>query len=151
VTVGPDEEPELFWAIRGGGGNFGVVTSLRVQLHETRHMLAGLIAFPLSEAEQVLRRYAEFAATMPDELGISVGMTSGQDGQPVLMFLPLWNGDKHRGERLIRDLQALGTPQLAQVGPIDLQRYACPVRRVVGCSGPLPLGDADTLTARACA
>jgi FAD/FMN-containing dehydrogenase len=118
VTVGPDEEPELFWAIRGGGGNFGVVTSMRVQLHETRHMLAGPIVFPLSEAEQVLRRYAEFATTMPDELGITVGMTSSQDGQPMLLFLPLWNGDQRQGERLIRDLQALGTAQLAQVGPM---------------------------------
>ena len=81
--------------------------------NSTLHCTSGADCVPLSEAEQVLRRYAEFAATMADELGISVGMTSGQDGQPVLMFLPLWNGDKHRGERLIRDLQALGTPQLA--------------------------------------
>jgi FAD/FMN-containing dehydrogenase len=81
-------------------------------------MLAGPIAYRLSEGETVLRRYAEFAATMPDELGITVGMTSSQDGQPVLMFLPLWNGDQQRGERLIRDVQALGTPQLAQVGPM---------------------------------
>jgi FAD/FMN-containing dehydrogenase len=87
-------------------------------LHETRHLLAGPIVFPLSEAEQVLRRYAEFAATMPDELGITVGMTSGQDGQPMLLFLPLWNGEQRRGECLIRDVQALGTPQLAQVGPM---------------------------------
>jgi hypothetical protein len=117
VTISPDEEPELFWAIRGGGGNFGVVTSLRVQLHEARHMIAGPIVYPLSEAEPVLRRYAAFAAAMPDELGISVGMTSGQDGQPMLMFLPLWNGDKQRGERIVSDLQALGTLPLAQVGP----------------------------------
>jgi FAD/FMN-containing dehydrogenase len=118
VTAGPDEEPELFWAIRGGGGNFGVVTALRIQLHEKRHMIAGPIVYPLSEAEPVLRRYAAFAATMPDELGISVGMTSGPDGQPMLMFLPLWNGDKERGERIISDFQALGTPLLAQVGPM---------------------------------
>ena len=118
ITTGPDEEPELFWAIRGGGGNFAVVTSLRVQLHETRHMLAGPIVYPWSEAEPVLRRYAEFAATMPDELGITVGMTTGADGQPSLLFLPLWNGDKHRGERIISDLQAIGTPQFAQVGPM---------------------------------
>jgi hypothetical protein len=117
VTTGPDDEPELFWAIRGGGGNFGVVTSMRVQLHEIRHMIAGPIVYPLSEAEQMLHRYAAFAAAMPDELDISVGMTSGQDGQPMLMFLPLWNGDKQQGERIISDFQALGTPQLAQVGP----------------------------------
>jgi hypothetical protein len=117
VMAAPDEEPELFWAIRGGGGNFGVVTSLRIQLHERRHMIAGPIVYPLGDAEPVLRRYAAFAASMPDELGISVGMTSGPDGQPTLMFLPLWNGDKQRGERIISDFQALGTPQLVQVGP----------------------------------
>ena len=64
VTTGPEEEPELFWAIRGGGGNFGVVTSLRVQLHERRYMLSGSIVYPWSEADPVLRRYAAFAATM---------------------------------------------------------------------------------------
>ena len=119
VTTGPDDEPDLFWAIRGGGGNFGVVTSMRIHLHEKRHMIAGPIVYPLSDAELVLRRYAAFAASMPDELGISVGMTCGPDGQPMLMFLPLWNGDKQRGERIISDFQALGTPQLAQVGPMN--------------------------------
>ena len=118
VATGPDDEPELFWAIRGGGGNFGVVTSMRVQLHEIRHMIAGPIVYPLSEAEQMLHRYAAFAAAVPDELDISVGMTSGPDGQPMLMFLPLWNGDKQQGERIISDFQTLGTPQLAQVGPM---------------------------------
>jgi hypothetical protein len=54
-------------------------------------MIAGPIMYPLGEAEPVLRRYAAFAATMPDELGISVGMTTGPDGQPMLLFLPLWN------------------------------------------------------------
>jgi FAD/FMN-containing dehydrogenase len=118
VTTGPDEEPELFWALRGGGGNFGVVTSMRVQLHEVRHMIAGPIVYPLSEAERMLHRYAAFAAAMPDELGISVGMTSGPDGQPILMFMPLWNGDKQQGEQIVRDFQALGAPHLAHVGPM---------------------------------
>jgi hypothetical protein len=118
VTTGPDEEPELFWAIRGGGGNFGVITSMRVQLHEVRHMIAGPIVYPLREAEQMLHRYAAFAAAIPDELDITLGMTSGPDGQPMLMFLPLWNGDKQQGERIISDFQALGTPQHAQVGPM---------------------------------
>jgi FAD/FMN-containing dehydrogenase len=118
VMTGPDDESELFWAIRGGGGNFGVVTSLRIQLHEIRHMVAGPIVYPLSQAVQMLRRYAPFAAAMPDELDISVGMTSGPDGQPILMFLPVWNGDKQQGERIISGFQSLGAPQLAQVGPM---------------------------------
>jgi FAD/FMN-containing dehydrogenase len=117
VTAGPDAEPDLFWALRGGGGNFGVVTSLRVRLHPARAMLAGSIVYKWNEASAVLRRYAAFAATAPDELGMSVGMMPGPDGQPVIMVVPLWNGDQSRGERVMEDVQAFGTPQSAQVGP----------------------------------
>jgi hypothetical protein len=91
---------------------------MRVRLHETRHMIAGPIVYPLSESEPILRRYAAFAASMPDELGMSVVMTSGADGQPMLLFLPLWNGDKQQGERIISDLLSLATPMLAHVGPM---------------------------------
>lgn len=126
VTTGPDEEPELFWAIRGGGGNFGVVTSMRVQLHEMRHMLAGSIVYPWSEAETVLHRYAALAATMPDELGVPVSMASGPDGQPAITLLPLWNGDKLQGERAMNHLQALGKPLLAQFGPMTYAEMLAP-------------------------
>jgi len=126
VTTGPNEEPELFWAIRGGGGNFGVVTSMRIQLHEMRHMHGGLIAYPWSEAEIVLSHYAAFAATMPDELGAPVTMTSGPDGQPAIMLVPLWNGDKLQGERAMDHLQALGNPRLAQIGPITYTEMLAP-------------------------
>jgi FAD/FMN-containing dehydrogenase len=127
VTTGPDEEPELFWAIRGGGGNFGVVTSLRIRLHEASHMVAGVIVYPWSEAETVLSRYAAFAATMPDELGVPVGMASGPDGQPAITLVPLWNGDKIQGERAMDYLQMLGKPQFAQVGPMTYTDMLAPV------------------------
>ncbi|MBV9776125.1 MAG: FAD-binding oxidoreductase [Acetobacteraceae bacterium] len=117
VTTGPDAEPDLFWAIRGGGGNFGVVTSLRLRLHEARDVLGGSIVYPWGEAADVLRRYAQFAADMPEELGVAVGMMSGPDGEPAVSLLPLWNGDKRRGERVMADLRAFGTPHLAEVGP----------------------------------
>jgi FAD/FMN-containing dehydrogenase len=82
VTTGPDAEPERFWALRGGGGNFGVVTSLSVRLHPARDVLAGTIIYKWNEAGAVLRRYAAFAGTAPDELGVPVGMMSGPDGEP---------------------------------------------------------------------
>jgi FAD/FMN-containing dehydrogenase len=131
VTTGPDEEPELFWAIRGGGGNFGVVTSLRVQLHQTRHMLAGVIAYPWSEAGSVLRRYAAFAATMPDELCVSVTTAAGPDGQPAITLMPLWNGDKDQGERAMHRLQAFGKPLLAQFGQTTYPQMLAPVNALV--------------------
>jgi FAD/FMN-containing dehydrogenase len=117
VVTGPDAEPDLFWALRGGGGNFGVVTSMRVRLHAARHMLVGTIIYNWNEAGAVLRRYAAFAAKAPDELGVAVGMMSGPDGESVIMLVALWNGDQRQGERVMEDVQAFGTPQSAHVGP----------------------------------
>lgn len=119
VNANPNEEPELFWAIRGGGGNFGVVTSLRIQLHERHQLLAGPIIFPLDDGISVLQQYAAFAATAPDELGIPVSLNSGPGGQPALLILPLWNGDRAHGERVLRELQSFGTPKFAQVGSMN--------------------------------
>jgi FAD/FMN-containing dehydrogenase len=126
VTTGPQQKPELFWALRGGGGNFGVVTSLWVQLHEARHMLAGSIVYPWSEAKTVLSRYAAFAATMPDELGVSGIMTSGPDGELALSLAPLWTGDGDQGEPIISHLQALGTPMFARLGPMTYTEMLAP-------------------------
>jgi FAD/FMN-containing dehydrogenase len=89
VTTGPDAEPDLLWALRGGGGNFGVVISMCVRLHPVCDMLAGSVIFTWNEASGVLRRYAAFAATAPDELGVSVGAMSGPNGEPVIMVGPL--------------------------------------------------------------
>jgi hypothetical protein len=100
---------------------------MRIQLHEARHMLAGLIAYPWSEAETVLTRYAAFAATMPDELSAPVTMTSGPDGQPAIVLVSLWNGDKLQGERAMNHLQALGKPQLAQIGPMTYTDMLAPI------------------------
>jgi FAD/FMN-containing dehydrogenase len=126
ATTGPDQEPELFWAIRGGGGNFGVVTSLRIQLHEVRHMLGGMIVYPWSEADRVLRGYAAFAPNMPDELGAPVALGTGPDGQLAVMLVPLWNGDKLEGERAMNRLQTLGKPQLVQLGPLTYSEMLAP-------------------------
>jgi FAD/FMN-containing dehydrogenase len=118
VTTGPDAEPDLYWALRGGGGNFGAVTSLRVRLHPARDMLAGSIIYDWKEAGTVLSRYATFAATAPDELGVAIGVMSGLDGEPGIMVVPLWNGERCQGERAMEDLQAFGTPRAAQLGPM---------------------------------
>jgi hypothetical protein len=126
MTTSPEEEPELFWAIRGGGGNLGVVTSMQIKLHETRHMLAGWIVYPWNVAQPVLRRYAAFAASMPNELGVPVAMGSGSDGHPTITLVPLWNGDKRQGERAMDYLQALGKPQLVEFGPMTYSEMLAP-------------------------
>jgi FAD/FMN-containing dehydrogenase len=117
VVTGPDAEPDLFRALRGGGGNFRVVTSMRVRLHAARYVLVGTIIYNWIKAGSVLRRYAAFAATAPDELGMDVGVMSLPNGEPVIMIVALWNGDQRQGERVMEDVQAFGTPQSTHVGP----------------------------------
>jgi FAD/FMN-containing dehydrogenase len=153
VTTGPDAAPDLYWALRGGGGNFGVVTSLRVRLHPARDMLAGSIIYNWNEAGAVLRRYAAFAATAPDELGVSVGAMVGPDGEPLIMVVPLWNGDQRRGERAMKDVQAFGAPRSAQVGPATysdlLAQFDAWVEAADGCCWETRTRWLPTLTAGA--
>ncbi len=109
------ENPDLFWALRGGGGNFGVVTSMRVRLHPIEKLLVGMILFPWSEADGVLRRYGEMIESAPDELAVLVGVLPGPNSNPVLFLSPVWSGEALQGERIMEDLQRLGTPFLAQI------------------------------------
>jgi FAD/FMN-containing dehydrogenase len=118
VTADDSENPDLFWALRGGGGNFGVVTSMRIRLHPIRTLLSGLILFPWSEAEWVLRGYAEALASAPDELAVIAGVLSAPDGSPVVFLAPTWSGETKQGEGIVARLKRLGTPLLAQVSPM---------------------------------
>jgi len=118
VTADEAENPDLFWALRGGGGNFGVVTAMRIRLHPLDSLLAGLILFPISEAASVLHRYAELLASAPDELELMAAILPGPDGRPVLGLAPAWTGDPVVGEETMARVCRLGTPLLAQIAPM---------------------------------
>jgi len=117
VTADAATNPELFWALRGGGGNFGAVTAMRIRLHPVRELLAGLILFSWHEAEAVLRGYAALTASAPEELAVLSGVMSGPDGSPVLFLAPSWSGAKPEGEEVMAQLQGLGEPVWAQIAP----------------------------------
>jgi FAD/FMN-containing dehydrogenase len=116
VTADAQQNSDLFWAVRGGGGNFGVVTSLKIRLHAVSKTRAGLILFPLTEAEQVLHGYVEIAGSAPDALTVCLGVLSGPDGTPVLFLAPTWIGEAEAGEEVISALYRLGTPIFTDVG-----------------------------------
>jgi FAD/FMN-containing dehydrogenase len=118
ITADEVEYPDLFWALRGGGGNFGVVTSMRVRLHPVPVLLAGLILFPWSGAVAVLNRYARLLSSAPEELAVTAGVLSGPDRVPALFLAPTWSGELMQGEQAMDGLKALGTPIVAKIGPM---------------------------------
>ncbi len=126
VRASATEHPELFWALRGGGGNFGVVTRFEFRLNPAGpDLLSGLVVYPAAEAMAVLRQYREFAKTAPDDLTVWVVMRKAPPlpflpteahGQPVVVLALLYAGDPKRGEALIEPLKQFGTPVGAHVG-----------------------------------
>jgi len=118
VICGEHENPDLFWEIRGGGGNFGVITSMRVRLHPIRQVFAGMMLFPWSQAESVLGGYAESIAGARDELSVLAGILPGPNGSPMVCLAPMWIAETSRGEELIARLRQLGTLVMDRVGTI---------------------------------
>jgi FAD/FMN-containing dehydrogenase len=109
VSANAEHDEELFWALRGGGGNFGVVTSMRHRLHELSSVHSGLLIYPFSEATTVLACCATIADSMPDEFSVQVGMAAGPDGTLAVMVIPTWCGPPEEGETRLAPFLKLGT------------------------------------------
>ncbi len=110
LTASATEHPDLFWGLRGGGGNFGVVTSFEFQLLPVGSVLAGKIVYPLARAKEVLRLYREYTATAPDELTAYVALKSTSASLPVVSINLCYSGPLEQGEQLIEPLRKLGSP-----------------------------------------
>jgi FAD/FMN-containing dehydrogenase len=127
VQASAEENPDLFWAIRGGGGNFGIVTLFEFQLHPVGpEVLSGLIAFPFAQAKEVLTKYRGFVDKMPGDLNVWVFLRQA----PPLPFLPkevhgkeivvmpfLYDGDIEEGKRAIEPLRSFGQAHGEHIGP----------------------------------
>jgi FAD/FMN-containing dehydrogenase len=124
LTASADEHPDLFWAIRGGGGNFGVVTSFEYRLHPVGQLLAGVLLYPLDMASDVLRCYRAHTRSAPDELTLWAILLSGPDGTPLIALFVCYNGVGEAAETVVQPIRAFGPPLEDHVGPMayrDLQ------------------------------
>lgn len=112
VRASADEHPDLCWALKGGGGNFGVVTSITYRMYPITTVLSGMILHPMARAGEVLRRYRDFVQSgLPDELTIYAGAITTPDGMPVIALIPAYCGDDlAEGERVLAPLRAFGPP-----------------------------------------
>lgn len=127
VEASGTEHPDLFWAVRGGGGNFGIVTSFTFTAHRVGpEVLSGLIVHPISDAPEVLRGYREFAASAPDGATVWVVLRKAPPlpflpeevhGTEVLVLAAFYAGDMEEGERVFAALRGLGTPIADVIGP----------------------------------
>jgi FAD/FMN-containing dehydrogenase len=120
LNVSQDSDPDLFWALRGGGGNFGVATSLEYRLHPLREIVGGIIAHPFEAAKDVLRFYREFTTSVPDELMVWAGLIGAPDGSGALLAVYgiCHAGEAERAEQDIAPLREFGSPVLVEVGPM---------------------------------
>ena len=109
LTASEKDNADLFWALRGGGGNFGVVTSLEYRLHPVDMVYGGPIIYPLDQADKVAKFYREFIAEAPEEFGAFLGFHAGPPvpflpeewhGKPVCVVVGMWTGDTAEGERM---------------------------------------------------
>jgi UDP-N-acetylenolpyruvoylglucosamine reductase len=118
LRASASENAELFWGLRGGGGNFGIVTSFEFRLHPLTTVLGGMLLYPRSRARDLLDVFREQAEKAPDELTLGVVITTWHDGQPVVAVVACYSGAVHEGERLVRPFRTLGTPLIDGIRPM---------------------------------
>jgi FAD binding domain len=120
LNVTEESDPDLFWALRGGGGNFGVATSLDYRLHPLRQVVGGLIAHPFAAARDVLRFYREFTESVPDELTAFAGLTyaPGSSDLRLAAIVVCHAGTAGQAQKDLAPLREFGEPLMVELGPM---------------------------------
>ena len=116
----PDENPDLYWGLRGGGGNFGVVTNFEFRLHEMdRQVTGGMIGFPMAEARKVLNFYADYALEAPDELALEMVMVGQSPENSLITLQVCYCGPHGKAEPLLQKVRSAGTVIVDDVRAMD--------------------------------
>jgi len=113
-----NENEDLFWALRGGGGNFGVVTSFEFRAHPVSTVLGGLVIYPRDRAVEVLRFYRDFTQSAPDELTAYAALLHTPEGMPAVAVAACYCGDVAKGEQVLKSLRSFGLPIVNTIQPL---------------------------------
>lgn len=116
--VSDKDEPDLFWAVRGGGGNYGIATTFEYRLHPLKPAaLAGHVSYPAPQVKDAIEFYADLLSRAPRELSVDLGLGAGADGQPSANIYILYTGDPKVGDKLLEPLRRFGKPSENTIGP----------------------------------
>ncbi|HEY7178037.1 MAG TPA: FAD-binding oxidoreductase [Gaiella sp.] len=120
LDVDADSHPDLFWALRGGGGNFGVATTFTYRLHPLATVTGGLIIHPVDVAPDLLRFYRDAVADLPDELSVFAALVHAPDGSGMKLtgFAVCHAGDPEQAQRDLEPFLTWGSPVMTEVGPM---------------------------------
>src|SRR5262249_4340595 len=130
------EHPDLFWAVRGGGGNFGVVTFFEYRLFPVGPMVAGgLIAYPFDSAREMLRFYRDFTASVPDELTLAAALVTAPHGSGTKLaaIVGCYSGSPAAGEMAMRPVKEFGSPVMDELGSMPY----CQVNSMLDAGYPM--------------
>jgi FAD/FMN-containing dehydrogenase len=118
LTASATENQDLFWGLRGGSGNFGIVTSFEYQLHRVGPVLAGMVVYPFERAKEVLRFYSDFSTAIPDEVNTIGALLTTPEGIRAAAIAVCYNGSLEEGEKVLRPLREFGPPLADHISPI---------------------------------
>ena len=122
LKASEEENADLFWGMRGGGGNFGVVTSFQYRLHELGQVFGGGVLYPVDQTREVLQFYRDFAASGPDELSTQMGRICTLEGVPVVAVAACYSGSLEDAEKVLAPLRQFGSPVADLFGPMSYRQ-----------------------------
>jgi FAD/FMN-containing dehydrogenase len=118
LTASSTEHEDLFWALRGGGSNFGVVTSFQYRLHPIEPIIGGMVLYPMAQAPEVLRFYRRYAHESPDDLTVFAALLTTPTGLDVVAIIAAWFGPVGEAPRYLDPLRTFGAPAADLIGPM---------------------------------
>ncbi len=133
LQVDENSHPDLLWGLRGGGGNFGIVTALECSLYPVREIFGGQVVYPIAQGKEVLNTYAQWVKTVPDELTSAMRIMHFPSipaipptlrGMSVIIIMACYNGEEKAGEALLHPMRTLGTPLLDTFAQIPYAQVA---------------------------
>jgi FAD/FMN-containing dehydrogenase len=123
LTASETENPDLYWAIRGGGGNFGVVTEFEFRLYPVTKVMGGMLVHPAERAPQVLRFVRDFNRTAPDNLTTFCAMLTSPEGMRIVAIIVCYNGPESEAVSVLKPLREFGPPVADMVGPVPYAQH----------------------------